>query len=195
MAMTESGRDQFGTPQDRVSAVLVPLARPVSIIFVFITVFTFYEVVMRYVFNAPTFWVHETTTALAAGCFAFGGAYCVAIDKHIRVVLLYDTVSPNIRRWLDVGISLIGCASCTLMSWAAWDMVSEAFWMPSGEFRMETSGSAWNPPTPAIVKAVLFVMLCTMAVQFLLQTVRHIRRDPSRESQPGAPGEEVTEDV
>lgn len=195
MATTESGRDQFGTPQDHLSAVLAPLARPVSIIFVFITVFTFYEVVMRYLFNAPTFWVHETTTALAAVCFAFGGAYCVAIDKHIRVVLIYDTVSPNIRRWLDVCISLIGCASCSLMSWAAWGLVAKAFWMPSGDFRMETSGSAWNPPTPAIVKAVLFVMLCIMAVQFLLQAIRHVRRDPRQESQSGAPGEETPENV
>ncbi|MBK1699170.1 TRAP transporter small permease subunit [Rhodovibrio salinarum] len=195
METFESGRDQFGVPQDRLSAVLAPLGRPISIIFVLITVFTFYEVVMRYVFNSPTFWVHETTTALAAFCFAFGGAYCVAIDKHIRVVLIYDAVSPHIRRWLDVGISFIGCAACALMSWACWTLVAKAFWMPSGQFRMETSGSAWNPPTPAIIKAVLFVMLCAMTVQFLLQAIRHIRRDPNQETHHGEPNEGVFEDA
>lgn len=165
-------------PQDGLSRYLVPLGRPVSVGFLAVTAFTFYEVVMRYAFNAPTGWVHETTTALTALCFAFGGAYCLGTDRHIRVVLLYDAIGPGARRWLDVGISAVGAASCALMAWAAWSLAYEAFWTPTGDFRIETSGSAWNPPTPAIVKAFLFVVLCVMCVQFVLQMIRHLRRDP-----------------
>lgn len=176
----DGGRDEpADVVQDRLSAVLAPLGRPVALAFLFVVAATFYEVVMRYFLNAPTFWVHETTIAAVGVCFAFGGAYCVATDRHIRVVLLYDLMGARTRRAFDVGISTVCAAACGLMAWAAYDLAFKAFFRPDGSFRLETSGSAWNPPTPAIVKAVLFVMLCVMTVQFALQAVRHLRRDPA----------------
>lgn len=177
-AETEARDEPVAVPQDPLSAALARLGRPVALAFLFVVAATFYEVVARYVFNAPTFWAHETTTAVVGVCFAFGGAYCVATDRHIRVVLLYDAMGPRTRRVFDVIISTVCAAACALMAWAAWDLAFKAFFRPDGSFRLETSGSAWNPPTPAIVKAVLFVMLCLMTVQFALQAIRHARRDP-----------------
>lgn len=179
----EETRDE---PQDSLSRLLIPLGIPFGIGFLLITIFSFYEVVMRYVFDAPTIWVHETTTALTALCFAFAGAYCLGTDRHIRVVLLYDAVSPSARRIFDVVICLVGAAACGLMAWAAYDFAHKAIFSPSGRFHLETSGSAWDPPTPAIVKCALFVVLCIMCVQFLLQAVGHLRRDPSAESDKAA---------
>ena len=46
-------------PQDGLSRLLVPLGPPVAVAFLVVTAISFYEVVMRYVFNAPTQWVHE----------------------------------------------------------------------------------------------------------------------------------------
>lgn len=166
---------------DPLSRLLIPLGPLFGVAFLLVTLFTFYEVVMRYVLNAPTIWVHETTTALTALCFAFAGAYCLGTNRHIRVVLLYDAVSAPTRRILDVIINLVGAIACALMGWAAWNFARRAFYTPTGQFHLETSGSAWNPPTPAIVKAALFIVLCVMCVQFLLQMVRHLRRDPSTE--------------
>ncbi len=194
MEPEHEGRDPLVTAQDPLSAWLVPLGRLVAIAFLLVTFFTFFEVVMRYAFDAPTRWVHETTIAMTAVCFAFGGAYCLAIDKHIRVVLIYDALSPHVRRWFDVVISIVGCAACLLMAWAAWTLAYEGFFSASGQFRLETSGSDWNPPTPAIVKAVLFVVLCVMALQFALQMIRHLRRDPSDEG-PRGPAEESIGDA
>jgi C4-dicarboxylate transporter, DctQ subunit len=195
MTPDEGGRvEPVIVPQDPLSRWLVPLGRPISIGFLLITAFSFYEVVMRYVFNAPTIWVHETTIALTAVCFAFGGAYCLGTDRHIRVVLLYDQAGPHMRRWLDIAISLVGAVACALMAWAASDLAYKAFFTPQGAFRLETSGSAWNPPTPAIVKALLFVTLCVMCLQFLLQALSHFRRAPG-ETHHGTPGEGPYEDV
>ena len=173
-------------PQDALSAWLAPLGRIVSLAFLFVTAITFLEVVLRYGFNSPTQWVHETTIATTAVCFAFGGAYCLALDRHIRVVLLYDALSPGARRWFDVVISIVGALACALMAWASWDLAHGGFVSAGGDFRLETSGSAWNPPTPAIVKAFLFGTLCVMCVQFALQAVRHLRRDP-RDEAPRTP--------
>ncbi|WP_148227515.1 TRAP transporter small permease subunit [Fulvimarina pelagi] len=178
-------QEQKDIPQDALSAVLTPIGWFFAILFLFVTAFTLYEVVMRYAFNAPTFWVHETTTAMTALCFAFGGAYCLGTDRHIRVVLIYEAVSPAYRRILDICISVVGMAACALMAWAAYSLAQKAFFTPSGGFRIETSGSAWNPPTPAIVKAFLFITLCLMTVQFALQAIRHFRRKPSEQIHHG----------
>ncbi|WP_375263349.1 TRAP transporter small permease subunit [Palleronia sp.] len=195
MEIDETVRDETVVTQDPLSAALAPLGRVVAIGFLIVTFFTFYEVTMRYVFNAPTSWVHETTIAMTAICFAFGGAYCLAIDKHIRVVLIYDAISPAARRWLDVAICVVGGLACALMAWAAWSLAYRAFYTPSGTFRLETSGSAWNPPTPAIVKAVLFLMLCIMTVQFALQAIAHLRRDPHDSPPEGAAEKRAFEDA
>lgn len=195
MEIDETVRDETVVTQDPLSAALAPLGRIVSIGFLLVTFFTFFEVTMRYAFNAPTSWVHETTIAMTAVCFAFGGAYCLAIDKHIRVVLIYDAIPPAARRWLDIVLCLIGFLACALMSWAAWSLAHRAFYTPAGAFRLETSGSAWNPPTPAIVKAVLFLMLCIMTVQFALQAITHFRRDPHDGPPQGAAEKRVFEDA
>lgn len=164
--------------QDPLSAALLPFGQFFGMAFLLITAFSFFEVVMRYGFNAPTEWVHETSTAMTAVCFVFGGVYCLATDRHIRVVLIYDFVSPRVRRIMDIVISIVGTAATGLMAWASWPLAYKSFFRPTGEFRLETTGTAWNPPTPAIVKTFLFLMLCVMCVQFALQTIRHIRRDP-----------------
>ena len=44
-----------------------------SPLFLLAVLFTTYEVVMRYVFNAPTVWVHEITIALSATAFIISG--------------------------------------------------------------------------------------------------------------------------
>lgn len=153
------------------------LGLPVAVLFLLSAAIILYEVVMRYAFNAPTIWAHETTTFLSAVGFIYGGAYCLARDKHIRVVLIYDAVSPRMRRILDIVISLVGLVSACFLAYAAWTVVQRAIFEPSGGFRMERSGSAWNPPFPAILKVFLFVILVVIAAQFLVLAVNYARRN------------------
>lgn len=133
------------------------------------------EVVLRYAFGAPTIWAHETTVFLSGMAFVYGGLYCAARDRHIRVVLLYDALSPRARRALDVAISLVCAAASAMFAYAAWVMVARAAWAPSGEIRLERSGSAWNPPYPALIKIFLLVVMAVMAAQFLVLAWRYAR--------------------
>ncbi|AWK88764.1 TRAP transporter small permease subunit [Azospirillum thermophilum] len=190
----DGGAAPPGQPTDRLSAVIAWIGRYLCILFIVSTAVSVYEIVMRYLFNSPTVWVHETTTTLTAICFAFGGAYCLATDKHIRVVLIYDHVGPRVRRWMDIVISLVGAGVCGLMAYASWGMAWKSLFTPSGAFRIETSGSAWNPPSPALLKPFLFLILVVMTLQFLLQMWRHIRRPPG-DVHHGQPGAGVYEDA
>jgi TRAP-type C4-dicarboxylate transport system permease small subunit len=134
-----------------------------------------FEVVMRYAFDRPTIWVHETTIFLCAICFVFGGLHSVSRDGHIRVVLLYDYVSEKTRRRLDVVIYTICGLATGMFSYALWPTVVKSFWAPSGEFRMITSGSAWNPPFPTFLRLFLFIALIAMTIQFALFVLKRIR--------------------
>lgn len=135
-----------------------------------------FEIFMRYVLNSPTLWAHETTIFLCSAAFVFGGLYCTAHDKHIRVVLLYDRAGPRVRRILDVVISVVCFFSAAFFAYAAWLMVERAVWAPSGNIRLETTGSAWNPPTPAILKLFLLAMLIVLGLQLLVLAFNHARR-------------------
>ena len=131
------------------------------------------EIVLRYVFGSPTLWAHETTIFICAVNFVFGGLYCAAKDRHIRVVLIYDYVPARVRRVLDVVISLTCAVSAGFFAYAAWVMVERAVMRPDGSFRLETTGSAWNPPTPALIKVFLFAVLIVLCVQFLILAWNH----------------------
>lgn len=134
------------------------------------------EVFLRYVFNAPTIWAHETTTFLCGVAFIYGGLYCAARNSHIRVVLIYDALSPWRRRAMDAVISAVSCVAALFFACAAWLMVGKATLAPGGAFRLETSGSAWNPPTPAMVKIFLLAVLLLLAAQYLILAANHFRR-------------------
>lgn len=136
----------------------------------------FYEVIMRYGFNAPTTWAHETVVFINASAFIFGGLYAAALNRHIRVVLFYDNLSLKLRRVFDVLISAVCMISSGFFAWAAWQSVKRAAWTPGGDFRLETSGSAWNPPFPGMLKVFLFFILIVLAIQFLVLAINYAKR-------------------
>ncbi|MDD7911467.1 MULTISPECIES: TRAP transporter small permease subunit [Pseudovibrio] len=136
----------------------------------------FWEVIMRYVFNAPTVWAHETVVFLNASAFIFGGLYAASLNKHIRVVLFYDNLSPWLRRTFDVVISGVCMIASGFFAWAAWQSVKRAVWTPTGDLHFETSGSAWNPPFPGYLKVFLFFILIVLAIQFLVLAFNYARR-------------------
>ncbi|WP_417689378.1 TRAP transporter small permease subunit [Roseibium sp.] len=133
------------------------------------------EVLLRYLFDAPTIWAHETTIFLCGAAFIYGGLYCTVRDRHIRVVLIYDALPPGFRRIFDVIISLVCAAASAMFAWAAWLMVQRAAFRPDGSFRLERSGSAWDPVFPGLIKVFLLVVLAAMAVQFLILAVNYAR--------------------
>lgn len=137
------------------------------------------EVLLRYVFNAPTIWAHETVIFLNALAFVFGGLYAVSRNSHIRVVLIYDNLKGSTHRVFDIGISIACAIATTFFAWAAWQGVKRAIWTPAGDFRLETSGSAWNPPTPGLLKVFLLIILVVMTIQFLIFGISYITKKES----------------
>jgi TRAP-type C4-dicarboxylate transport system permease small subunit len=133
------------------------------------------EVFLRYVFNAPTIWGHETVVFLTAVSFLFGGLFVAARNAHIRVVLVYDALSPPVRRVFDIVISLVCALSCLFFSIATWPTVMRALYTPQGDWRVETSGTAFNAPYPGILRAFLLAVLVVMTLQFIVLAYGYAR--------------------
>lgn len=58
--------------------------------------------------------------------------------------------------------------------------MKRAAWTPAGEFRLETSGSAWNPVYPGLLKVFLLVVLVALALQFVVLAINYARGTAAR---------------
>ena len=68
---------------------------------------TTYEVVMRYLFNAPTSWSLEISEYLLVFCIYFGMAYTTQTGAHVSVPLFYSRVSKRAQRIFDAITSIL----------------------------------------------------------------------------------------
>ena len=79
---------------------------------------TLFEVVSRYVFNAPTLWAMPFNQRLFAFYFLIGGAYGVLTQAHIVVDVAYKKFPPRFRAFVDVFLyPLLLFAVCFIFIW------------------------------------------------------------------------------
>jgi TRAP-type mannitol/chloroaromatic compound transport system permease small subunit len=60
-----------------------------------------YEVIARYVFNAPTIWSFDVTYMLYGAIFMLGAAYALHKGAHIRTDFFYEKWSDRTRGMVD----------------------------------------------------------------------------------------------
>ena len=60
-----------------------------------------YEVISRYVFNAPTIWVFDVTYMLYAAIFMLGAAYALHKGAHIRTDFFFENWSTRTKGVID----------------------------------------------------------------------------------------------
>jgi TRAP-type mannitol/chloroaromatic compound transport system permease small subunit len=130
---------------------------------------TAYEVVLRYVFNAPTSWGFELTILLCAICYLLSGGFVTLQRRHVAITALYDLMPARVRYWLDLVGMLTGFLAMSLLVWAAWGPALKAIRL------VERTGSAWNSPSPAIIKPLIALGALLIVLQLLVQLVRHLR--------------------
>lgn len=69
---------------------------------VLLTVVVCYDVVARYVFNAPTQWGFDAAYMLFGAGFMMAGAYTLSRNGHVRADLLYRTLRPRTQAVFDL---------------------------------------------------------------------------------------------
>lgn len=144
-----------------------------------------YEVVMRYVFNAPTLWAFEMTTFIYGVHFVLGAAYTLKHDGHVAVDVFEARLPTRWRARLriitgvvlflpTVGVMALGAVRYARDSWMTW----------------ERNSTSWAPalyPYKTLM-ALGFVLLLLQGVSELVADLR-LARAERPEAAPAPTGE------
>jgi len=144
-----------------------------------------FEVIARYMFNAPTIWSTEVVVMLAGALYIIGGAYTQYLRGHISVDTLYDYLSPRWQTVVRVAVhSPLFFLYVGILLWEgtgfAWESMIEN----------ERSGSLWNP----VIWPYKFVVplgALLIFLQGLAQFVRDVRALVTGEDLRVGPSEEI----
>ena len=128
---------------------------------------TAYEVIMRYVFNAPTLWAFEIVMVICSAAWVMSGGYVTMRRSHIAITVLYQYTSGRTRWWLDLFIQLVSLGAMVVLCYSIWEPMTQAL---EG---MERSGTSFNSPEPMVLKTLLFAGSLLYAVQTFANLIRH----------------------
>lgn len=130
-----------------------------------------FEVVMRYIFNAPTIWGFEMTTFLYGLHFMLGLAYTERYNGHVKVDILTARIKKKPATILSIITSLvIFVPILSLLSFWTW-----AFAIKSTQM-MEKNATSWAPPIWPIklLMAFSFTLLLLQGVSKLVQDIQSL---------------------
>lgn len=145
---------------DWVGKIVGFLVYPVMLVLVF-------EVVMRYAFNKPTIWAHETSCMLYGAHFVLGGAYALRWDAFVNVEVFYQFFSPRVKAVVDLFTwtmfyAFVGAMLLKSIPWALASMEV-----------LEYSDSTWGPaiwPVKLTIPLAAFLVL----LQGTTKTIRDL---------------------
>ena len=132
-----------------------------------LVLFMTYDVIMRYLFQAPTKWAYEMTWMLYGALFMLGGCYGLRHKLHVRVDILYNKWSPRSRAIFDFFTYLIIffpvfyilSTHSAIYMYYSWEILECSYI------------SYWQPPVYPI-KTVMFVNLTLFAIQGIAEFIK-----------------------
>jgi TRAP-type C4-dicarboxylate transport system permease small subunit len=152
---------------------------------VFMVVSITYDVVMRYVFVAPTRWALEVNTFLLVFMCVIPAGDVLRVRSQIRITFLYDRLRPAVRARLDILRAMVGLFFCVIMTWKGADMAWKA-WLHND--RMSTS--LGTPMViPYLFLPVGFSLLALQYIANLRSTKPKSQGPPGAEPPPEKPRE------
>jgi len=126
-----------------------------------------YEVVARYIFNAPTIWSMEINQYLFCAVSLLGGGYCLLTEGHVRVDLFYPKFKPKTQAIVEMVTYPLALAFCAILVF----MGGSEFWHEL--VTKNTSGTVLDfPMWPVWLTVPLGGLL--LGLQILARYLRHI---------------------
>lgn len=102
------------------------------------TMVTFINVVLRYVFNDSLIWGLEVTLILFAWLVLFGISYCVKVTAHLGVDALLNVMPKGPRFALTIVAGVVCLIYALLLMKGAWD-----YWAPYAS--LDRTSGRWFP--------------------------------------------------
>jgi tripartite ATP-independent transporter DctM subunit len=139
----------------------------ISVLYLVAAGATLWEVVARYVFNAPTQWAFEVVMVLCAASWMISSGYVTLKQRHIGITVFHVLASERVRWRLDLFANLVGVVALFLL---LSDATIRAY---TAIEHVERTGSAFNSPMPMILKSLLvlggFLYLAQLTVNLYRQ--------------------------
>ncbi len=143
------------------------VGRVVSFLIVPMVGILVFEVVMRYIFNKPTTWSHETVQYILGTLFILGGGYALLHKAHVNVDVLYTRFRPRVRAMVDVFTGLFFFLFTGVLLWKG----SEMFWLSF--LQRETSSTIFGPPIYPL-KLMLALGALLIVLQGLVKFIKDL---------------------
>jgi TRAP-type mannitol/chloroaromatic compound transport system permease small subunit len=152
---------------DKSSGGLGILAAWIVLPLIFATV---YEVLSRYLFNAPTIWAYEVGYMATGANFLLGTAFALREKSHIRIDVAYMHFRPRTKALVDVlGYTFLMLPFGYWLSYRLGVYAFDAYL--SGDHSGE---SAWNPIIWPY-RTVFFVGIFMLTLQCTAEWVRALK--------------------
>lgn len=139
-------------------------------LFVFSTVSTCVEVVMRYFFAKPTNWLSEINELILYVAPFIASAWILKNEGHVRMDLLVNFLDHRNQTLLNGVTSILGALTCLTIMWfgatVTWDSFQTQYLTASGYIRV-TRGYI-------TLFGVLGCML--LAIQFIRRAISYFRQ-------------------
>ena len=130
---------------------------------------TVYEVIMAYVFNAPTLWNFDFSMQMYGAILMMSGAYCLATESHVRGDVIYRLSKPRIQGWVDLVLYFIFFFPGVLaLTFYGYDYAALAW---------KIKETSWSSPAQIqiyMVKAMIPAAGVTLTIQGISEVFRSI---------------------
>ena len=128
-----------------------------------------YEVIMRYIFNAPTIWGFEATTFLYGIHYMLGLAYCDVYGGHVKVDIFTSRLPRKPQGVIGILTNLVFFMPVMLlMTVASWKYALTSI---AGR---ELNPTSWAPPIYPI-KTLMAISFSFLLIQGIANLIHNIR--------------------
>ena len=128
-----------------------------------------YEVIMAYVFNAPTLWNFDFSMQMYGAILMMSGAYCLATESHVRGDVIYRLFKPRTQGWIDLILYFIFFFPGVLaLTFYGYDYAALAW---------KIKETSWSSPAQIqiyMVKALIPAAGVTLIIQGISEVFRSI---------------------
>jgi len=130
----------------------------------------FYDVIARYLFNAPTFWGYEISWMVYSAGFLLGLPYALREGAHIRVDVILNMCPPRLKAGIEAFfIFTTLLLLCCAVVWFGIDFAVESCSILEGSML-----TLWAPPVYQI-KVLIVLSFFMLGVQGIAELVRRLQ--------------------
>lgn len=136
----------------------------VSFWMIFLIGVVMYEVVMRYIFNNPTIWAHETSMYIYGAMFVLAGGHTLYHKGMVNMDVIYGRFSVKGRAILDLCTFIFAFICLAVLVWKSWVTGWNSLMF------LERSETVWRAPLyPArlVLPVGAFLILIQLISKFI----------------------------